>query len=160
MKSTIIGLAALAACLAAPAQAACWSPAAAEAASVRDFETMLMVSTLRCRLVDADFTQDYNRFIRDKRASLTGINDELRTQFGSLDGYDRYVTAIANSYGAGAEGLGCRDIGSLLAAANALPADRASLVRLANSAGASPPLPGNRCRSQAIALGPTSEGGR
>ena len=154
MKSSLTGLAALAACLTAPAQAACWSPAAAEAASVRDFETMLMVSTLRCRLVDADFTQDYNRFIREKRVTLTRINDELRAQFGSIDSYDRYVTAIANGYGAGAEGLGCRDIGSLIAAANALPATRASLVELADRAGAAPPLPGSRCRPQEIALAP------
>lgn len=158
MKNLFVGLAAIAASLTAPAQAACWSPAAAEAASVRDFETMLMVSTLRCRLVANDFTEDYNRFIREKRPVLIRINDELRTQFGSLDSYDRYVTSIANSYGAGAQGLSCRDIGSLISAANAQPATRTALVELADRAGAAPPLPSGRCRTQSIALAPIEKG--
>ena len=40
-----------------------------------------MVSTLRCRLVNSDFTQDYNRFIRDKRVVLTKINDATQKEW-------------------------------------------------------------------------------
>lgn len=153
MKKWVIGAAMAAALVSTPARAAgCWSPVAVEAAQVRDFETMLMVSALRCRLVGTDFLPDYNRFIREKRAALTQVNDELRGQFrtmvgaaGALNAYDRYVTSIANSYGAGAEGLSCRDQQSLVAAANAQPATRAALVTIAQRASAAPRLPGTRC---------------
>lgn len=148
----MLGAAMAAALTMTPARAACWSPAAVEAAQVRDFETMLMVSALRCRLVGTDFLPDYNRFIREKRAALVQINDELRGQFrtiagagGALNAYDRYVTSIANSYGAGAQGLACSDFQSLVAAANAQPATRAGLVAIAQRASADPRLPGSRC---------------
>lgn len=153
MKMMMIGAAIAAALVSTPARAAgCWAPAAVEAAQVRDFETMLMVSALRCRLVGTDFLPDYNRFIREKRAALTQINDELRGQFrslvgaaGALNAYDRYVTSIANSYGAGAEGLACSDFQSLVAAANGQPATRAGLVAIAQRTSSDPRLPGSRC---------------
>lgn len=137
----------------APATAAtCWKQTAVEAAQIRDFEMMLMVSALRCRATGNDFLASYNRFIRDKRGALTQVNDELREHFraaagplGALGAYDNYVTGLANVYGAGAEGLGCRDLQSITDAANALPPTRSALLELADAAGISPHLSGARC---------------
>lgn len=137
----------------APAQAAtCWKPVAVEAAQIRDFEMMLMVSALRCRSTANNFLPAYNRFIREKRDALTQVNDELREHFrsvagplGALAAYDNYVTGLANVYGAGADGLACRDLQSITDAANALPASRSAIMELADAAGISPHLSGARC---------------
>lgn len=137
----------------APATAAtCWKTTAVEAAQIRDFEMMLMVSALRCRATGNNFLASYNRFIREKRETLTQVNDELREHFrsvagpvGALGAYDNYVTALANVYGAGADGLACRDLQSITDAANALPATRPALLELADAAGISPHLSGPRC---------------
>ncbi|WP_313809437.1 hypothetical protein [Sphingobium sp.] len=137
----------------APATAAtCWKQTAVEAAQIRDFEMMLMVSALRCRATGNNFLPSYNRFIREKRETLTQVNDELREHFrsvagpvGALGAYDDYVTGLANSYGAGADGLACRDLQSITDAANALPPRRSALLELADAAGISPPLSGARC---------------
>lgn len=137
----------------APATAAtCWKPAAVEAAQIRDFEMMLMVSALRCRSTGNNFLAAYNRFIREKRDTLTQVNDELREHFravvgpvGALSAYDNYVTGLANVYGAGADGLACRDLQSITDAANALPPTRIALLELADAAGVSPRLSGARC---------------
>ena len=137
----------------APAHAAaCWKPVAVEAAQIRDFEMMLMVSALRCRATGNNFLPAYNRFIREKRDALTQVNDELREHFrsvagpiGALGAYDNYVTGLANIYGAGADGLACRDLQSITDAANALPATRSAILELADAAGVSPHLSGARC---------------
>ena len=137
----------------APVQAAsCWSTQAIEAAQVRDFETMLMVSALRCRNTNVNFLNEYNDFIRAKRTALTQVNDDLRGHFeqalgakAALNAYDGYVTSLANSYGAGAEGLDCSDMQSLTRAANAAAPHKAALVALAQRAGADPRLPGAKC---------------
>lgn len=154
----VAALAAMSSVVCAPANAACWAPRAAEAAQVRDFETMLMVATLRCRVNGVDMSDDYNRFVREKRAVLVGVNDELRAQFtpgrtskAALDAYDRFVTAIANSHGAGSANLGCADFQAMAQAANAAPADRAALLALAVRAGSDPALPAERCASTQVA---------
>jgi len=137
----------------APATAAtCWKQTAVEAAQIRDFEMMLMVSALRCRGTGNNFLASYNRLIREKREALTQVNDELREHFrdaagpvGALGAYDNYVTGLANIYGAGADGLACRDFQSITDAANALPPTRSALLELADAAGVSPHLSGARC---------------
>jgi hypothetical protein len=130
------------------AQAACWNEAAVSAAKVRDLETMLMVSALRCKTSDNAMLVQYNRFVRASRPALTAVNETLRAQFssaGGLNAYDRYVTAIANRYGAGAEGLSCNDMTSILSAAEAEGGSLSGLARLANDAGVEPRLEGSRC---------------
>lgn len=137
----------------APATAAtCWKQTAVEAAQIRDFEMMLMVSALRCRGTGNNFLAGYNQFVRDKRDALTQVNDELREHFrseagpiGALGAYDNYITGLANVYGAGTEGLACRDLQSITDAANALPPARSALLQLAERAGISPHLSGARC---------------
>ncbi len=131
-----------------PAQAACWSEAAVEAAKVRDLETMLMVSSLRCHAANPALLDEYNGFVKSSRAALTQVNQTLRKQFadaGGLNAYDKFVTAIANRYGAGTEGLTCNDMASIVAAAQAEGGSLAGLTRLATDAGAEPRLSGPKC---------------
>ena len=153
--------------LAPAAASTCWKQQAVEAAQIRDFEMMLMVSALRCRVTGNDFLASYNRFIREKRDTLSQVNDELREHFrsvvgpvGALGAYDNYVTGIANSYGAGADGLACRDLQSITGAAVALPPTRSALLELADAAGITPHLSGARCDVVAAVAGKGTERAR
>lgn len=136
-----------------PAQAAgCWGQQAYEAAQLRDFDTMLMVATLRCRINDVDFSADYNRFVREKRPILAAANEQLRGQFAlavgrarALDAYDDFVTKMANGYGGGERGMNCADYAAVARAAVDAPATRTALVALAGRSGIDPRVPGQRC---------------
>jgi hypothetical protein len=131
-----------------PAQAACWSEAAVEAAKVRDLETMLMVSSLRCHAASPALLDEYNGFVKTSRVALTEVNQTLRKQFadaGGLNAYDKFVTAIANRYGAGTDGLNCNDMASIVAAAQAEGGSLVGLTRLATDAGIEPQLSGPKC---------------
>jgi hypothetical protein len=152
VKSAAATVALAATITAIPAQAACWTDQEVSAAKVRDLETMLMVASLRCRLSGQNFIGEYNRLIRSSRPALTAVNDTLRAHFiasngprGGLDSYDRYVTSIANRYGGGAAGLDCRDMASILSAANAEGGSAAGLARLADDAGVEPVITGGTC---------------
>lgn len=151
MKKGLTRFAAVLAILAVPAgavQAQCWTEASVTAAKIRDMETMLMVASLRCRSGNPRMLSAYNAFIRQSRPALTQVNDQLRTHFapaGGLNAYDRYVTSIANRYGAGAEGLDCGDFASILSAASAEGGSYAGLARLADAANVDPVLSGGRC---------------
>jgi hypothetical protein len=154
MKATGLSAAIAASLLAtAPASAAeCWSETALEAARIRQFETMMMVSTLRCRLTGTDFSESYNRFVREKRPVLVEAGETMRGQFAkavgaqhALDAYDDFMTKIANGYGGGVEGANCADMGAVARAAADAPATHEAVARLALAAGAEPPLPGARC---------------
>jgi hypothetical protein len=141
------------ACGSSQAMAGCWAQQAVEAAQVRNFETMLMVATLRCQIKGMDLSGDYNRFIRDKRAVLTGINDELRARFAAqglgskaaLDAYDRYVTSLANSFGSGEGQRSCVEFKELMGAANKISASRAALLDLAVRSGSDPVRGTDQC---------------
>lgn len=150
-KSGFVGLAAIAALLATPAQANCWSKETIAAAKVREFETMLMVSALRCRNSGHDFLAKYNHFVRQGRPVLAHANEKLRTHFVTIHGagrglnhYDGFVTSIANRYGAGTEGLSCRDLGDIVSAAVAGSHSLAHLERLADNAAIRPNV-GRQC---------------
>lgn len=142
------------------AVAACWSSTAVEAAQVRDFETMLMVATLRCQIKGMDLSNDYNQFIRGKRAVLTGVNDELRARYAgeglkgnaALNAYDRFVTSLANGYGGGSDKYGCEDFRAMMSSANAAPASKSALLALAVQSGSDPVPAEQRCATARIAL--------
>ena len=136
-----------------PAHAACWGAAEVSAAKVRDLETMLMVSALRCRAGDPSILPAYNNLVMQSRDALTAVNDQLRAHFSAgigstagLNAYDRYVTAIANRYGGGARGLSCADMASILSAANAEGGSATGLARLASDAGVEPVLDDVECQ--------------
>jgi hypothetical protein len=127
------------------AQAACWDSNAIEAAQVHDLETMLMVASLRCRIGGHDFLPSYNAFVRGSRPTLAAMNDRLRTHFGDLNSYDRYVTSVANRYGGGTAGLDCGDMASILKEARGAAGSAPVLVKIARQAGIQPNLPGSAC---------------
>lgn len=152
-------LVAAAATMATPAQGACWSGAAYEAAQVRELDTMLMVEALRCRATPANFVSDYNAFVSGSRAVLVRANDALRAHFAAaggraraLDAYDGYVTAVANRYGAGSAGLACADMASIARAAAAANGSGQALAELARLADMRPTLPGGRCEVEPSTL--------
>jgi hypothetical protein len=127
------------------AQAACWNETAFEAAQVRNLETMLMVASLRCRISGDDFLGSYNSFVRGSRPTLSAMNERLRTHFGDLNSYDRYVTSVANRYGGGAAGLDCADMARILKSARAANGSANELVKIARLAGIKANTPGGRC---------------
>ena len=150
VRTFVIALAAMA-IVVAPAQAACWKADQVDAAKVRDFETMLMVSALRCR-ANGNMLARYNRFVVQARPALTHVNDALRAHFDeavgpsrALNAYDSYVTRVANRYGAGADGLSCADLSSITDAAVAERPSFRALAELADRAGVQPLLEGSRC---------------
>jgi hypothetical protein len=94
-----------------PVKAGCWSDAAAEATQVRILQTRLMVATLKCQTAGVDITATYNDFIRAKRQVLAGANARIKAHFTddaatarAADAgqayYDRFVTSLANAFGA------------------------------------------------------------
>jgi hypothetical protein len=150
IRTFVIALAA-AAIVAAPAHAACWKADQVAAAKVRDLETMLMVSALRCR-AHGNLLARYNKFVVQARPALTQVNNTLRDHFtesvGSgraLSAYDGYVTKIANRYGAGAVGLDCADMSSITDAAISERPSFQALAALADRAGVQPILDGGQC---------------
>jgi hypothetical protein len=135
-----------------PAQATCWTPQEVTAAKIRDLDTMLMVSALRCRTGTSGMLAAYNAFVVQDRVALTRVNEELRGHFakavgkaGALNAYDNYVTAVANSYGAGSEGLSCDNMVSIVQAATAEGATYEALSEIADRAGVQPRIDGGAC---------------
>jgi hypothetical protein len=151
VRTAICALAALV-IVAAPARAACWRGDEVAAAKVRDLDTMLMVSSLRCRTVDAGMVVRYNAFVTKHRAPLTQANVTLRARFaalvgkaGALNAYDKYITKVANRYGAGADGLSCADFSSIADAAMAESPNFAALAAIAERAGTQPVMDDAAC---------------
>ena len=141
------------------AEASCWTPVQVRAAQVRDLETMLMVSALRCRKSPEDFMARYNAFVVHSRGALTEVNAQLRAHFSqsvgaaqALNAYDNYVTRIANRYGAGAEGLGCSDMGSIVDAAMHQGGSFDTLAALAARASVEPMLDAPACSVRVATL--------
>lgn len=101
-----LGGLALALCIvahsASAASTAGWSEADRSAATIREFQTRLMVAALRCRAAGINLLASYNQFIAADRAELTAANDRLKTHFKSANpvggdrDYDRYTTSLAN----------------------------------------------------------------
>jgi len=138
--------------LASPASAACWSQTEINAAKVRTFETMLMVSALRCTSSEHDLLRDYNNFVRAKRPLLAKMNVIMRAHFGkgksakrALNDYDNYIISIANRYGAGTSRDDCSEMAALAKTAVRSDVSTIALVNLANAAGSHPKLPGGTC---------------
>lgn len=130
----------------------CWSTQEISAARVRDLQSMLMVSALRCRTGGADVLASYNRFVAVNRSAIAGFNSTLKSYFtrtqGSVEGqrsYDRFTTALANSYGAGAGAGNCREMASLASEAASAGGSAVRLIAIAESLGLDPELPMRRC---------------
>jgi hypothetical protein len=88
-----------------PAAAAqCWDEGQVAATRVRDLQTMLMATTLRCRAGGMDISDHYNAFVTARHTQLELANAAIHHRFakdGGENAYDRFVTTLANAYGAG-----------------------------------------------------------
>ena len=136
-----------------PVQAACWTPAAADAAAVRDLQSRLMVAALRCVKSDHDLLPDYNRFVRTHKPLLKMGNHVLKSHFAkgttkknAQRKYDRYAVSLANKYGAGSGDLSeCSSMKKLAGLTLDSGGQQAKLVKLAQDHALSPNLPHGRC---------------
>ncbi|HEX9932778.1 MAG TPA: hypothetical protein VGB08_08055 [Allosphingosinicella sp.] len=148
MAATVMAMTAL------PAQAtmSCWSETETAAARVRDLQSRLMVDALRCRAYGIDILGAYNEFVRSNRATIQAANAVIMGQFargfgqGAQSEYDRFTTALANSYG-GAETSGetCAEAAGIAAEAVAAGGDIQRLIEIEERLGAAPALPGGQC---------------
>ena len=102
--------------IAVPAQA-CWTSAEQDAAKVANLNMMMMVTALRCRKGPDDFLADYNRFVKNNNPVIGSQNAAVRSHFARIGGaksadaaMDKFIIAIANSYGGGHDRLGCGEL--------------------------------------------------
>lgn len=130
----------------------CWGESQVAAARVRDLQSRLMVDALRCRAFGIDILGAYNEFVRSNRATLQAANAVIMGQFSRGFGraaqteYDRFATALANSYGAGeTSGETCAEAASVAAEAVAAGGDFERLVEIEERLGPAPALPGGQC---------------
>ena len=97
--------------LAAPAHAACIDHQTATAARIHQFETMMMVVSLRCARIGYDMRGTYENMVIAHQAPFGQAATRLRHYLGGdgIDphsgGFDRYATILGNSYGGGATTL-------------------------------------------------------
>src|SRR3546814_189995 len=115
------GMLMLATALEAQAQPTCWHSYEIEAARVRDLQTMLMMSALKCGSAGGTLESQYNAFVNKKRPLLTGHNNVLKARFmresgidGGQSAYDRFTTGLANSHSARAQSVNFCDMAGTL----------------------------------------------
>jgi hypothetical protein len=131
--------------IATPAQAA-FDNAGAE--KVRKLDIMLMVTALRCRHGADGFQADYNAFSANNLTQLNAASRKLEADLAQRHGrkgakraLDKISVGMANKYGNGHPWMGCKDLkrvaknlsssrdeGALLAAADELLSDRATVA--------------------------------
>lgn len=134
----------------APARAtSCWRNDAASAARIREFQSMLMVETLRCRSSGTDISGIYDAFVTAERPVFAITNAALRGHFGAGDAgaadYDHFITSLANAYGAGGgHDIGC-DAAASLAQAAAAAGSEDALLAFAGTSVPARDLPGGAC---------------
>jgi hypothetical protein len=86
---------------ASPVAATCWEPEEYEAARLRDLQTVLMVSALKCGRADPAMPGAYNRWVGRAKAKLIDGEQKLLAHFvreGDKAKYDKFTTALANKY--------------------------------------------------------------
>ena len=135
--------------MATSAQASCWSADAVTAAKVRNLDTMLMVSSLRCRNENASVMGVYSAFVNQNRGILLQANVELQRHFHSADALDHYATLLANHYGAGAVGIDCNSIAAIAQMTHTDGGSVPALAAIAEQAGLDPMLDDSVCGSVA-----------
>ena len=97
---------ALAGAVSTPVAAACWEAEEYEAARMRDLQTVLMVSALKCGRADPSMPGAYNRWVGRAKDKLVAGEQKLLAHFvreGDKARYDKFTTALANRYSEYAE---------------------------------------------------------
>jgi hypothetical protein len=103
MRGVAAGLALMACSVGAatPVAAACWEAEEYEAARMRDLQTVLMVSALKCGRADPTLPAAYNAWVGRAKAKLLEGEQKLLAHFvreGDKSKYDKFTTALANRY--------------------------------------------------------------
>ena len=139
--------------LAGAARAGCWTREEASAAGIRQLQSMLMVTALRCQAAGTGMMSDYNAFVTSNRQAIAAENDRIRGHFvhaqGGIAGeraYDSFTTSMANGYGAG-EGApqSCAAAAALAQEAGSMQGSVDGLLLLVARLGLSAQLPEGRC---------------
>jgi hypothetical protein len=93
-----------------------------EAMDIRELDTMLMVSALKCRNTHPTIMTSYNGFVKSRRGELSEAANQLRAHFtasgGGAQAYDKHMTSLANRYGGWSMGPDCDTALSLIEAAS------------------------------------------
>lgn len=152
MKGKAAALMAIAAMgIAQPAQA-CWTGIEQDAAKVANLNMMMMVSALRCRKGPDDFLADYNRFVKSNNPLLGAQNATVRSHFARINGakgadahMDRFIIALANSYGGGTDSMGCSQLKAVASHLGEKSHSAHALLTIAETNIDSYPLPGGAC---------------
>ncbi len=131
------------------ANAQCSSEDVLAAAKMRNLDTLLMVSTLRCRTGGRDILPEYAQFLDQNRSALLSASATLQKHYGSAAAYDRFVTRVANHYGAGVSGLTCSALAAIASVARSARGDTTKLVAIAEHAGVAALLDGDVCTNVA-----------
>ncbi|MFM9935450.1 MAG: hypothetical protein ACKVOL_04555 [Novosphingobium sp.] len=93
-------------------QAACIDHQTATAARIHQFETMMMVVSLRCGRIGYDMRSSYEGMVTAHQAPFGQAATRLRHYLGGnafdphSGGFDRYATILGNAYGGGATSFG------------------------------------------------------
>ena len=135
------------------AQAQCWTRDEASAAGVRQLQSMLMVTALRCQAAGTGMMGAYNAFVTSNRQAIVAQNERIRGHFVHAQGgvageraYDSFTTSMANGYGAG-EGApqSCAAAAALAQEAGSMQGSVDGLLLLVARLGLSAQLPEGRC---------------
>ena len=131
----------------------CWNQQRLAAAKVRDLQSRLMVATMRCGAMGINILPAYNEFVRSNRSTLQAANGQIKAQFnqgfgaGGQAEYDRFTTRLANAYGADATNSSiCQQTAARAQDAVAAGGDVEQLLRIVDSMGPAPTLPGGACK--------------
>jgi len=145
-----------------PVNAACWNSEETAAVAVREFQSMLMVATLRCQVAHHDMTAEYNAFLRANKTLIQRQNDKIKAHFIRTAGpaagqkaYDSFTTHMANGYGAdGSSGDICDNMAALAREATLMAGNVDGLLLLADREGLTTEVPGGNCGGprQSVAL--------
>lgn len=106
-RKIALGLAGLALALAGTAQASpCWDTGTVNAGRLIELETMFLVSSLRCRAIGVDFRDSNESFAEAYKHTFGTAQHTVMAHFDkagadSRGNYQRYLTGLANFYGAG-----------------------------------------------------------
>lgn len=106
-RKIALSLAGLALALAGTAQASpCWDNGTVSAGRLIELETMFLVSSLRCKAIGVDFRDSNESFAEAYKHTFGTAQHTVMAHFdrAGADGrgdYQRYLTGLANFYGAG-----------------------------------------------------------
>ncbi|MGL6044729.1 MAG: hypothetical protein ACRC1J_12475 [Sandaracinobacteroides sp.] len=135
--ANLLTIGAVAALVGSPVSAACWEPDEYAAARMRDLQTVLMVSALKCGRAQPAMPAAYNRWVGRAKASLLEGEQKLLGHFvreGDKAKYDKFTTALANRYSEYSEDPKfCARAEALLEADDKQPGVLAEVALLINS---------------------------